>query len=79
MPKIYEFFGIIISMYWFDTQKHKEPHFHARFQGSEAVFDLSGKCLAGDLGARAARLISEWCDERKQERRSYGCYRSSNS
>lgn len=67
MPKISEFFGIIISMYWFDTQKHKQPHFHARFQGSEAVFDLSGKCLAGDLGARAARLISEWCDERKQE------------
>ena len=40
MPKISEFFGIIISTYWFDTQKHKQPHFHARFQGSEAVFDL---------------------------------------
>lgn len=50
MPKISEFFGITILMYWYDVQKHKEPHFHARFQGREAVFDLAGNCLAGTLG-----------------------------
>jgi len=59
MPRISEFFGITILMYWFDTQKHKQPHFHARFPGNEAVFDFTGKCLAGDLGARAGRLIAE--------------------
>lgn len=67
MPKISEFFGIIISMYWFDTQKHKLPHFHARYAGEEAVFDLNGKCIEGDLGTRANRLIFEWASERKKE------------
>lgn len=67
MPRISEFFGIAIYMYWFDTQKHKMPHFHARHGGVEAVFDLQGNCIEGDLGPRAHRLISEWSAERKKE------------
>lgn len=67
MPKISEFFGIAILMYWYDVQKHKAPHFHARYGGSEAVFDLTGRCLEGDLGTRANRLIAEWCSERSRE------------
>jgi hypothetical protein len=67
MPRISEFFGIAIYMYWFDTQKHKTPHFHARHGGVEAVFDLKGNCLEGDLGPRATRLISELCEERNKE------------
>jgi hypothetical protein len=67
MPRISEFFGIAIYMYWFDTQKHKAPHFHARHGGQEAVFDLKGNCLEGNLGSRANRLISEWCEEREDE------------
>ncbi len=54
-------------MYWFDTQKHKLPHFHARHGGKEAVFNLQGGGLEGDLGPRAQRLISEWCSERQAE------------
>ena len=67
MPRISEFFGIVIYMYWFDRQKHRTPHFHARFAGEEAVFDLTGKCLEGNLGPRASRLVAEWCDERQVE------------
>ena len=67
MPRISEFFGIVIYMYWFDRQKHRMPHFHARFAGDEAVFDLTGSRLDGDLGPRANRLVAEWCQERGQE------------
>ena len=67
MPRISEFFGIVIFMYWFDIQKHKMPHFHARYGGAEAVFDLQGNCIDGDLGPRAQRLIAEWCAERTDE------------
>ncbi len=67
MPRISEFFGIVIYMYWFDQQKHKTSHFRARFAGEEAVFDLSGRCLEGDIGARAARLVQEWYRERAAE------------
>ncbi len=48
-------------MYWYDTQKHKLPHFHVRYQGAEAAFDLNGNVLEGDLGVRAHGLIREWC------------------
>ena len=70
MPRISEFFGIAIYMYWFDTQKHKTPHFHARHGGIEAVFDLNGNCIEGNLGPRAQRLVAEWSTERTVELQS---------
>lgn len=54
-------------MYWFDTQKHHMSHLHARYGGEEAVFDLNGLCIEGDLGPRAGRLVAEWCSERQNE------------
>ena len=65
MPRISECFGIVIYTYWLDQQKHRAPHFHARYGGDEAVFDLTGKCLEGDLGPRVTRLVVEWCQERQ--------------
>ena len=67
MPRISEFFGLVIYMYWFDDQKHRQPHFHAYYRGAEATFDLKGNVLRGDLGARAHRLVREWCSERQVE------------
>lgn len=67
VPRISEFFGITIYMYWYDFQKHNIPHFHARYAGREAVYDLSGNLLEGDVGQRAHRLIEEWTGERKTE------------
>ena len=57
MPRISEFFGIVIYMYWMDIQKHQKPHFHARFKGKEAVFDGSNVdvFLPGDGGDWPAR------------------------
>jgi hypothetical protein len=61
-------------MYWFDTQKHKKPHFHVRYQGAEAIFGLDGIAIEGDLGARVARMVAEWCSERSDEiRRAWDC------
>lgn len=59
MPRLSEFFGLAVYMYWFDTQKHHVPHFHVRYQGSEAVYALNGTCIDGDLGPRAHRLVVE--------------------
>lgn len=66
MPRISEFFGIVIYMYWMDTQKHKAPHFHARYRGKEAVFSLAGELLNGNIGHRAQALVQEWCNESKE-------------
>jgi hypothetical protein len=67
MPRISEFFGLTIYMYWFDNQKHSVAHFHVRYQGAEAVFALNGARIEGNLGPRVDRLVLEWCDERRAE------------
>ena len=67
VPRISEFFGLTVYMYWFDTQKHNVPHFHVRYQGAEAVYRLDGARLEGDLGPRADRLVGEWCTERASD------------
>ena len=65
MPKLSEFFGIAIYMYWGD---HGPPHFHARYGGAKAsivIEDLS--VLAGSLPPRALGLVVEWGALHKDE------------
>ena len=57
MPTLSFFYGIIISMYWND---HLPPHFHAEYQDNEAIFDLEGNLIKGDMPARQQKLIAAW-------------------
>jgi hypothetical protein len=70
LPKISEFFGIVVYMYWFDDKRHKVPHIHAIYGGEKAVFDLGGNCIAGNLGKRASKLVQEFVRERETELRA---------
>jgi hypothetical protein len=50
MPTISMFYGIVIYMYFFDDERHKLPHIHARYQGAEASFSiLDGALLSGSI------------------------------
>ena len=42
MPIISTFFGIIIRMFFDD---HAPPHFHAEYQGQDALVDFNGTIL----------------------------------
>lgn len=43
--------------------KHNPPHFHAEYQGNQAVFDLQGNITRGSLNSRTAtKLVREWVD-----------------
>lgn len=58
MPRISEFYGIAIEMYFRD---HPPPHFHARYGGEEAVIAIAtGEVIAGSMPGRALRLVREW-------------------
>ena len=57
MPIISRFYGIAIVMYFND---HNPPHFHAKYSGSEALFDFSGKIMEGDLSSRASKMVRDW-------------------
>ncbi len=58
MPRVSEFYGIAIYLYYAD---HNPPHFHAVYSGQQAEVGIaSGDVLAGALPRRAARLVEEW-------------------
>lgn len=57
MPSISMFLGIVIYMYGDD---HNPPHFHARYQGYEASFDLEGELTAGEMPPKQLKLIAAW-------------------
>jgi hypothetical protein len=58
MPRISEFFGIVIRMFYND---HSPPHFHAEYGEYEAVYTTETiEVLRGGLPRRAHALVVEW-------------------
>jgi len=65
MPRISQFYGISIYMYYGD---HAPPHLHAIYGEREAVVNIStGAVIAGDLPRRAGKLVDEWTSTRRAE------------
>lgn len=63
MPSISMFYGIVIYLYFFDDERHNQPHIHARFQSDEASFSiLDGSVLVGLLPAAKVRLVQAWIE-----------------
>lgn len=67
MPQISSFFGIKIYMYYAHG-KHKEPYFHAQYQGFDASFSIKSlELLSGNLPKKAIRLVQAWGLEHQLE------------
>ena len=65
MPRIAEFYGIVIYMYYLD---HGVPHFHALYAGQEAVIAIEGlRLLEGRLPRRALALVRTWGGLHREE------------
>jgi hypothetical protein len=61
MPRVSEFFGIVIALYFDDAGQHSRPHFHAQYGEHRAVFSIpDGDLLAGRLPRRQRRLVQAW-------------------
>jgi hypothetical protein len=58
VPRISQFFGITIVMYFND---HAPPHFHAIYGGAEMALSIDTLgVLWGTLPRRAQALVLEW-------------------
>ncbi|MDD2652194.1 MAG: DUF4160 domain-containing protein [Sulfurimonas sp.] len=58
MAIISMFYGIIISMYYFDNKQHKIPHIHVKYQDEEAVFSIpNGEILEGTMKSSKRKLV----------------------
>jgi hypothetical protein len=79
MPKISEFYGIAIYMYYRD---HNPPHFHVTGSGCDAVCNIATFAIEGDVSRsirgkivkwaaiHQAELLAAWNEARNQ--RDYG-------
>jgi len=58
MPVISMFYGIIVTLYSFDTGKHKRPHIHVKYQGDEAIVAIpEGEVLEGGIQQNRMKLV----------------------
>lgn len=67
MPRISEFYGIIIAMYYND---HAPPHFHAAYSGSQAEITIETlEMIQGSLPRRVVAMVLEWAVLHRDELR----------
>lgn len=68
MPTISMFYGILIRMFFYDTDKHHKPHIHAEYQGQVAVYGIEdGELLAGGLPSKKHKLVVAWIEIHQEE------------
>ena len=67
MPTISMFYGII-SLYFYDNERHGLPHIHAKYQGQDASFSiLDGSLLSGAIPPAKAKLVQAWIEIRRED------------
>ena len=67
MPIISQFYGIIVSLYFNDNNKHKLPHVHVRYNEYKATYDFDANILNGELPSKQSKLIEAWLIIHKEE------------
>lgn len=67
MPVISRFYGIIIRMYFLQSE-HNPPHIHAIYNDDVAAIDfMTGEVLEGYLPPKAMSMVLEWIHIHRQE------------
>lgn len=68
MPTISMFFGIMVSMFFKDNERHHLPHIHVRYQGDNASISIDdGSVLDGSFPPRQLKLVQAWIEIHKDE------------
>lgn len=62
------FYGIIIRLYYFDSQQHSTPHIHVHYQDESAVIEIpGGKLIEGSLKSNKLKLVEAWVEIHQDE------------
>jgi hypothetical protein len=68
MPVISMFYGLIVSLYYFDNKQHHLPHIHVSYSGQEAVFSIeTGELIDGNLPRAKQKLVEAWIELRRED------------
>ncbi len=68
MPTISMFYGIIVSIFYEENERHHLPHIHVRYQGMKASISIEdGTVLAGNLPSKQIKMVQVWVDIHRDE------------
>lgn len=69
MPILSRFYGIIIRMYFLQSE-HNPPHIHAIYNNNVAAIDfMTGQVIEGHLPTKALNMVLEWTEIHRDELR----------
>lgn len=67
MPTISKFYGMIIKMY-FQQSEHNPPHFHVVYGEYVGAINIKTlEMIEGDLPQKALKLVQEWASQYQNE------------
>ena len=68
MPIVSQFYGIIIRIYFNDTEQHYLEHIHAQYNECDAVYSIKNiDLLEGKLPQKQHKLVVAWIEIHKEE------------
>jgi hypothetical protein len=68
VPTISMFYGILIRMFFYDTDRHNLPHIHAEYQSHVAVYSIpDGTVLAGEIPSKKHKLVVAWIEIHQED------------
>lgn len=68
MPIVSQFYGIIVRVYFNDSQKHYLEHIHVQYNEYDAVYSIkSASVLEGNLPTKQHKLVVAWMEIHKDE------------
>ena len=63
MPTISMFYGILVSLFFEEGERHHLPHIHVRYQGFKASIAIDdGRILAGEFPPKQLKLVQAWVE-----------------
>ena len=67
MPVLSRFYGIIIRMYFLQSE-HNPPHIHAIYNDDVAAIDfMTGEVLEGKINQKAMNMVQEWISINRED------------
>lgn len=68
MPIVSQFYGIIVRIYFNDTEKHFLEHIHVQYNEYDAVYSIKDvSVLEGHLPQKQHKLVIAWMEIHKEE------------
>lgn len=64
MPEISKFYGIIVSLYWYD---HNPPHVHFTYGEYECSISVFDRVVDGEAPAKVIAKVNEWMNLHEAE------------